>query len=683
MTSKIFMKNKLLGLAVLLAFLVNFTSCEDYFDDVPNNATSLEDVFSNRGQTLSWLTNIYHYIPDWSNRYAGTGDGDDAYYIGAATNQGYLPWDWVPALDIIHGTLYSSTALVRRIWTNYYHGIQYANIYLANVDGNTTMETSEKEWTKAECRALRAMFYFELMKQYGPVPLIGDRVYNVDDPLSDMTLPRATVDSCFNYIIGELNSVISGGHLVSQFSDGAYNSQMKGNLTREAVEGLLAEVYLFRASYVFNGDPYYQSLANADGTKLFPQQRDESKWRDARDAAKCIIDSNKFRLALRDASGKLVTSIKESCPFRSVFAASMGSSDNEELIYGRTSSGLETYCMVPRFTGLGSNYDKGGGAFSVPLEFVDMYFTGNGLDISKDPNYFTYNTTDPKYYSVRNPLSITQSRNCIDSLTSYQYFTPGSGHSILKQFYGREPRFYLAITFQNRPWDFDKSTPVEMNYNGNSGPNGNTHDYPIFGTIVRKNYYAKESNVDMLPLLRLGEVCLNYAEACAELGDLGEAIHYVNLIRQRAGVPEYVGQNAEDKTPTDAWGKKRIDLGTLSQELVLKVVYRERILELAYENKYYFDVRRWGVGEGKWRDGSAMTDGWIYPAYHTGGEGGDFTGFNVMNAGVTTENQNVNFYKRVTQDHRIYTKRMTFFPIPQDEVNRDPNIVQNTGWTSE
>lgn len=673
------MNKKILAITFAAMAMFGLSSCEDYFDDVPDNATSLKDVFTNRGQSLSWLTNVYHYIPDWSNRYAS----EESFYIGAATSEGYLPWDWVPALDIIHGTLYPSTGLVSNIWTNYYRAIQYANVYLANIDNNPNMDSTEKEWTKAECRSLRALFYFELMKFYGPVPVVGDRVYGVDNPLADMQLPRASVDSCFNYIIGELNSALDGGHLVSQFTNGAYEAQMKGNLTQEAVEGLLAEVYLFRASYLFNGDPYYQGLANQDGTKLFPQQRDEQKWRDARDAAKRIIDSGKFRLALRDANGKLVSSIDKSCPFRSVFAASMGSSDNEELIYGRTSSSNETYCMVPRFQGLGSNYDKGGGAFSVPLEFIDLYFTNKGLDINKDPNYFTYDTSDPKYYPVRNPLSITQSKSCIDSLTSYQYFSPGSGHSVLKQFYGREPRFYLAVTFQNRPWDFDKSTPVEMNYNGNSGPNGNTHDYPIFGTLVRKNYYAKESNVDMLPLLRLGEVYLNYAEACAELGELGEAMHYVNLIRQRAGVREYVGINAEDRTATDAWGKPRIDLGDLNQELVLKVVYRERLLELAYENKHYFDVRRWGVGEGKWRDGSEMTDGWIYPAYHQGGEGGDFTGFNVMNAGVTEKNQTVNFYKRLTQDHRIYTKRMSLFPIPQDELNRDPQIVQNTGWTSE
>lgn len=109
------MNKKILAITFAAAALFGFSSCEDYFDDVPDNATSLEDVFTNRGQSLSWLTNVYHYIPDWSSRYAGTGDGDVSFYIGAATSEGYLPWDWVPALDIIHGTLYPSTGLVSTI----------------------------------------------------------------------------------------------------------------------------------------------------------------------------------------------------------------------------------------------------------------------------------------------------------------------------------------------------------------------------------------------------------------------------------------------------------------------------------------------------------------------------------------------------------------------------------------
>ena len=58
------------------------------------------------------------------------------------------------------------------------------------------------------------------------------------------------------------------------------------------------------------------------------------------------------------------------------------------------------------------------------------------------------------------------------------------------------------------------------------------------------------------------------------------------------------------------------------------------------------------------------------------------TGFNVNNVGQTAENKNVNFYKRIVQQTRVFTKRMSFFPIPQQEVNRDKAIVQTTGWES-
>ena len=127
-------------------------------------------------------------------------------------------------------------------------------------------------------------------------------------------------------------------------------------------------------------------------------------------------------------------------------------------------------------------------------------------------------------------------------------------------------------------------------------------------------------------------------------------------------------------------GQKKVVLSR-DKDVVLKAIYRERLLELAYENKHYFDVRRWGVAEGKWRtDGPEMTDGWIYPSYHQGGEGGTMTGFNINNVGVTDANKNVNFYKRFTQQTRIFSKRQTFYPIPQDEINRNKLTVQNPGW---
>lgn len=694
------MKAKLLSILLAGATALTFTSCDDYFDDVPDNATSLEAVFANRGQSLKWLSNIYTYIPDNTNvRYNSRTNGN----WPMASIEGYLPWDHIVANNIILGTLYPSTGFVKTQWTEYYRGIQYANIYLANIDKNSAMLADEREWSKAEVHALRAYFYFNLVKEFGPVPLIGDKVYSVDTPLDEMMMPRNTLDECWDYIIAELKAALDGGRLKSTFGeDGSVDSQYKGNLTQEAVEGILAEVYLYRASYLFNGDPYYQTMANKDGTKLFPQSKDMQKWKDARDAAKRIIDSGKFKLVLRDQSGKLVDDVKKADPYKSCFYSAIGRVDNEEMIFLRTNANNDSYIIKPRHTGISGNVDRGAGAYSIPLQFIDLFFMSNGKridDVEQQPisQVTTFKADDPVYpvydtqnlttkdkdgndiaMNARNSLSTTK---YVDRFSSYNYFTPGSGKGIMKQFYCREPRFYLAVTFQNRRWDYDQANTyyTDMSFNGNSGSDGKTHDYPIFGTIVRKLYWEKESNIDGAVMLRLGEVYLNYAEACAQLGESKEALKYVNLIRSRAGINEYALNSTEEGTK-DARNKNKIYVGELDkdQELLLKVIYRERLIELSYESKHYFDVRRWGVAD------MAEGDGWVYPTWHKGGEGGDMIGFNVNNEGSDAEKANsLNFYKRVKTQHRIFTKRMSLFPIPQEEVNRDKQIVQNEGWAAE
>ena len=694
------MKAKLLSILLAGATALTFTSCDDYFDDVPDNATSLEAVFANRGQSLKWLSNIYTYIPDNTNvRYNSRTNGN----WPMASIEGYLPWDHIVANNIILGTLYPSTGFVKTQWTEYYRGIQYANIYLANIDKNSAMLADEREWSKAEVHALRAYFYFNLVKEFGPVPLIGDKVYSVDTPLDEMMMPRNTLDECWDYIIAELKAALDSGRLKSTFGeDGSVDSQYKGNLTQEAVEGILAEVYLYRASFLFNGDPYYQTMANKDGTKLFPQSKDMQKWKDARDAAKRIIDSGKFKLVLRDQSGKLVDDVKKADPYKSCFYSAIGRVDNEEMIFLRTNANNDSYIIKPRHTGISGNVDRGAGAYSIPLQFIDLFFMSNGKridDVEQKPisQVTTFKADDPVYpvydtqnltskdkdgkdiaMNARNSLSTTK---YVDRFSSYNYFTPGSGKGIMKQFYCREPRFYLAVTFQNRRWDYDQANTyyTDMSFNGNSGSDGKTHDYPIFGTIVRKLYWEKESNIDGAVMLRLGEVYLNYAEACAQLGENKEALKYVNLIRSRAGINEYALNRTEEGTK-DARNKGKIYVGDLEhdQELLLKVIYRERLIELSYESKHYFDVRRWGVAD------MAEGDGWVYPTWHKGGEGGDMIGFNVNNEGSDAEKANsLNFYKRVKTQHRIFTKRMSLFPIPQEEVNRDKQIVQNEGWAAE
>ncbi len=96
---------------------------------------------------------------------------------------------------------------------------------------------------------------------------------------------------------------------------------------------------------------------------------------------------------------------------------------------------------------------------------------------------------------------------------------------------------------------------------------------------------------------------------------------------------------------------------------------RERTIELAFENHRYFDVRRWKVA------GMAQGDGWVYPVYHKGGEGGDFWGMDPQ------AYEFKGFYHKRVFETRVYTERINLFPIPQDDINRGKLLKQNTGWS--
>ena len=83
------------------------------------------------------------------------------------------------------------------------------------------------------------------------------------------------------------------------------------------------------------------------------------------------------------------------------------------------------------------------------------------------------------------------------------------------------------------------------------------------------------------PIIRLGEVYLNYAEAMNEYygeTEQDEVLYYLNEIRTRAGLPAYEG--------------------TYSQEDMREMIRHERKIELAWECNRYFDVRRWFTAHG-------------------------------------------------------------------------------------
>jgi hypothetical protein len=149
--------------------------------------------------------------------------------------------------------------------------------------------------------------------------------------------------------------------------------------------------------------------------------------------------------------------------------------------------------------------------------------------------------------------------------------------------------------------------------------------------------------------LRYAEVLLNYAEAAAELGHTQEAVSALNEVRARVGMPD---------VPPD---------GGLGRTLIERI-RQEREVELAFEEHRYFDVRRWMIGPDVYTNGHGIrVTGHLDP----NGEPLIFSG---------QENRYRYEYEVIEVDERQWNDRAYFLPIPQDEMDRNPELAQNPGY---
>lgn len=135
--------------------------------------------------------------------------------------------------------------------------------------------------------------------------------------------------------------------------------------------------------------------------------------------------------------------------------------------------------------------------------------------------------------------------------------------------------------------------------------------------------------------MRYTEVLLNYVEACIELGEESEARTYLNMIRERAGMPP-VTDSGQD----------------------LKARYRnERRVELAYEDHRYFDVRRWMIAPSVYDDAKGVR-----------------VRYELLPDNTTAPNPT---YTVINVQERAWQDRSYLLPIKLDEMNRNFSLVQN------
>ena len=209
---------------------------------------------------------------------------------------------------------------------------------------------------------------------------------------------------------------------------------------------------------------------------------------------------------------------------------------------------------------------------------------------------------------------------------------------------GLDPRFALTVVKNGDEWPTNGSQKKAI-----ETFNGGFNASPKYGATPT-GYYLKKyvdgacvTTADNQTtrrhtwiLFRLGEIYLDYAEAVFNATGSAEDATYgltaneaINKLRNRPDIqmPEFTEDGA-------AWVAR---------------YERERMVELAFENHRFWDVRRWKKGAEYFRSIQVAS----------------------ISAGLQLTRATVN---------RQWDEKYNFYPIPQSELKKNPNLTQNAGW---
>jgi len=279
-------------------------------------------------------------------------------------------------------------------------------------------------------------------------------------------------------------------------------------------------------------------------------------------------------------------------------------------------NGIESIFEIQYTFGIGDQYGNA---------YVSFCATGGtGIDDAKGGNNYVEPTdwlvdlyeTKSGYKVKSNWISNTNSTDNFTFTSTDPAFNPAN------PFNNRDPRLMWTVMYGGSPY-------VDEKFPGHTF----TAASPVESNYATVKYIvhqpaSMQSDMNMI-VLRYADVLLLYAEALMEQNKLSEASTYVNMVRSRPSV-------AMPDVPASV---------TASQTSLRQYIHEERIRELALEYGHvFFDLRRWGtfVSENN--------------GYWTANK------FGHTNTAMSIDDHNV------------------LWPIPQDQVDLNPNLGQNPGY---
>lgn len=646
---------KTLILGGLLSMTLGLVSCEDYLDKTADSTVSEEEAFKSFTNFQGFIEEIYNCIPDKEkNNYCTSwnwGDDEifnpegDSHMTHQADLGNFRAWStndqcWLyrtgsDPTATYHPNSDGSAKYKHSLWPHAWYCIRKANLGIANLDKLTEATQEEKDLIAGQLYFFRAWWHFEMMQYFGGLPYI-DQVLS---STGSLTLPRLSFQGCADKAGADFRKAADLLPINWDNTTVGKNTVGKNQLR---INKIMSLGYLGKC-YLWAGSPLMKNGAQLGGAQTYNY-----------DEAYC----NKAA----EAFGELLSLVESK---QTQYALAEFKYDN---IYDHKKSASATTCFSDIFYTTGQNWLMPGSCEAI--------FCGP----SEDFNGSNWNMTKlwgPKINSIVEHDNIIHQPtanyvNFYGMANGLPLNDPNSKFDKEHPFKNRDPRFYHDIVFDGFKYVNGALDPQDeflrycSLYTG--GAMRAVANASRTGYFIQKLVPHMANKADglynwggnlhtYLPYMRLGDIYLMYAEACAAAqGATGKSNNF--------------GKTAEDAINTlrDRVGVEHVNAAyTADRNKFMDEVRRERAVELSFEGFRFNDLQRWLL----------LTE---YP-------------YNVKTSQEFDRVENADFFKKndpkdakVANFREVQILKRTFgtkhywFPLLDSDVYLYEGFPQNPGW---
>lgn len=230
--------------------LLSFTACKKFLDTKPSDNAAPEFYYSTEGELNTALIGVYDPLSSdllYGNNIFTFLDAcsDEGFYARSAITTGAQVYNY----DF-------GNAEIRDHWRTLYQGIERANLLIANIN-KPAMDSTKRKVILAQAKFLRGFYYFELVKNYGDVPLKTTPTASV----TEVNIVRTAAKDVYAQVIKDMTE--AEADLPTSTSLG-----IPSRVSKTTAAGMLARVCLFAAGYpVLDATKYADALAWAKKVK--------------------------------------------------------------------------------------------------------------------------------------------------------------------------------------------------------------------------------------------------------------------------------------------------------------------------------------------------------------------------------------------------------------------------------